>query len=132
MQARVVLLTTFAAAFGLACGPAYARSLQVAGTAGYLSEWEIKATVAENVSGGGELVGPITWKHTGLCTTNGPVEKAGEIKLRISGWGPLSRVDATMSFENATCTYSGRFSEGTTGHMDCSDAKGVPLAFSIR
>ncbi len=90
----------------------------------------MKASVAEDISG--ELSGPISWKHTGLCTVNGPVEKSGDMKFRISGWGPFSRIDATMSFENTNCTYSGSFSDGTRGTMDCTDAKGIPLTLSIK
>jgi hypothetical protein len=122
-----------AVAIGLVCGPAHARSLEVAGTAGYLSEWDVKAKVSDNSSGdSGELTGPITWKHTGLCAVSGPVEKAGEMKFKISGWGPFSRIDATMSFGGAQCTYSGPFADGTKGAMDCSDAKGIPVTLSIK
>ena len=120
-------------ALGLAPGAVEARSLQIVGTAGYLSEWEVKASVADDTSApSGELSGPISWKHTGLCTVTGPVEKSGDIKFRISGWGPFSRIDATMSFEQTRCTYSGSFSAGTRGTMDCSDARGIPLTLSIK
>jgi hypothetical protein len=30
------------------------------------------------------------------------------------------------------CANSGTFSGSSAGHMDCSDAKGVPLAISIK
>jgi hypothetical protein len=43
------LLNAFAIliAVGMTCGPAQPRSLQVVGTAGYLSEWELNGSVAE-------------------------------------------------------------------------------------
>lgn len=120
-----------AALVAIASHAAQARTLQIVGTAGYLSEWEIKAS-ADPDSAGGEHRGPISWKHVGLCTANGPVEKSGNIKFRISGWGPFSRIDATMSFERTECTYSGAFAAGTRGTMDCSDAKGIPITLTIR
>ncbi len=125
-------LTIAIAAVGLAA-PVNARSLEIAGTAGYLSEWEVKATVAENPAmPSGEMSGAVMWTHTGLCAVEGPVEKTGDLKFRISGWGPFARIDATMSFDQATCSYSGQFADGTKGTMDCSDAKGVPLTLSIK
>lgn len=116
--------------FGIACIPAQARTLQIVGTAGYLSEWEIKASADQAAEG--DLRGPISWKHTGLCAVSGPVEKSGDIKLKISGWGPFARVDATMSFDKSECTYSGSLSGQTKGVMDCSDAKGIPITLTIK
>jgi hypothetical protein len=130
IQTKTVLVL---ALLSLSGWPAQARSLQIVGTAGYLSEWEVKADVSDDPAlPAGELSGPISWKHTGLCAVSGPVEKSGAIKFRISGWGPFARIDATMSFEQAQCTYSGSFANGTKGTMDCSDAKGIPLALSIK
>jgi len=119
-------------ALGMSYAPAHARSLHIGGTAGYLSEWEINATVAEDESDGGSLHGPLTLKHTGLCAVKGPVEKSGELRLRMSGWGPFSRIEAVMSFGDARCVYRGSSSGGTSGAMDCPDAKGVPVTLSIK
>jgi hypothetical protein len=120
-------------ALGAALGPAHAQSRQIAGTAGYLSEWELRGVVSEKISAGRrEFSGPVTWKHIGLCSVNGPEEKRGEIRVQIEGSGPTSRVDATVSLESVHCTYRGNFSGNTSGAMDCSDAKGVPLTFSLQ
>ena len=130
MQAKAVLALTL---LSLSGWPAQARSLQIVGTAGYLSEWAITADVSDDPAlASGELSGPISWKHTGLCAVSGPVEKSGAIKFKISGWGPFSRIDATMSFEQSQCIYSGSFANGTKGTMDCTDAKGIPLTLSIK
>ena len=59
-------------ALAVAGTPARSRSLHIAGTAGYLSEWEFDGEVAETAIGG-ELVGPLVWKHIGLCSVNGPI-----------------------------------------------------------
>ena len=119
-----------AALTGLACIPAQARTLQIVGTAGYLSEWEIKASADQAAEG--DMRGPISWKHTGLCAVSGPVEKSGNISLKISGWGPFTKVDATMSFDKSECTDSGNLSGQTKGVMDCSDAKGIPITLTIK
>ena len=68
--------------------------------------------MTEKISAGRrEFSGPVTWKHVGLCSVNGPEEKRGEIRVQIEGSGPASRVDATVSLESVQCTYSGHFSE---------------------
>jgi hypothetical protein len=69
--------------------PARSRSLHIAGTAGYLSEWQFDGEVAETATSG-ELVGPLVWKHIGLCSVNGPQEKPGKIHVRFSGAGSPS------------------------------------------
>lgn len=128
MHAKRIFLSI--AGLGLACGPALSRPLEVEGKAGYLSEWDVKAAVTPGA--GGELSGPVTWRHTGLCTVEGPVEKSGILSFRISGSGPLARISATISFNGDQCSYRGAFSGETRGHMDCSNAKGIPLSLSIR
>src|SRR4051812_7204636 len=50
-------------------------SVAVSGKLGYLSEWDVTATVVPHASGRRqEFSGPLTVRHTGICTTNGPVE----------------------------------------------------------
>jgi len=116
-----------------AAGPAQARSLRVAGTAGYLSEWELDAKVTQTASGAvKEFSGPLTLKHVGLCSHNGPQEKSGEIKLQISESGRFSRIRATLLYEDARCTYSGQWSESSSGFMQCSNAEGVPVTLSVK
>jgi len=120
-------------ALGPAWGAAQSQSLQVAGIAGYLSEWELSGTVTETVlAGRSEFAGPVTWTHVGLCSVNGPQQKRGEIRFRISKAGAQSEIDATISLEDVRCTYVGQLSEETRGLMDCSDAKGVPLTLSFK
>jgi len=129
------LLKAFAIpiAVGVTCAPAQSRSLQVLGTAGYLSEWELNGTVMEkSPAGSNEFSGALTWKHVGLCSMNGPQEKSGEIRFQISKSGPSSQIHAAISLDGAKCTYNGEFSGSSSGHMDCSDAKGVPLSISIK
>jgi hypothetical protein len=112
--------------------PAQSRSLQVVGSAGYLSEWELDGTVTEKVSAAGsEFFGPLTWRHVGLCSVNGPLEKFGEITFRLSGI-KASHIDAIILMDRSQCFYSGDLSGSSAGHMDCSNAKGVPLSISVK
>jgi hypothetical protein len=112
--------------------PAQSRSLHVVGSAGYLSEWELDGTVTEKVSAGGsEFFGPLTWRHVGLCSVNGPLEKFGEITFRLSGI-ESSHIDAVILLDSSQCLYSGDLSDSSTGHMDCSNAKGIPLSISLK
>jgi hypothetical protein len=109
--------------------PAHSRSLLVTGTAGYLSEWELDGEVADvqDSSANGELVGPLVWKHVGFCGVNGPQERPGSIRIRISA---SSKVHATISFNGDHCAYNGPASG--SGRMECHDAGGIPLSISIK
>ncbi|HET7253920.1 MAG TPA: hypothetical protein VFJ46_09155, partial [Xanthobacteraceae bacterium] len=67
----------------------------------------------------------------GLCSVNGPEEKPGEIRFQILKSSSSSRIQAAISLGGAQCTYNGEFSGSSSGHMDCTDAQGVPLSISI-
>ena len=111
--------------------PAGAQSLQVTGYTGYLGEWELTATVTESVSGRTkEYSGPLTMKHVGLCTQDGPEEKTGEMRLQISTLP--SRLNATLLVFGVECTYSGRLSDSYTGTMNCPDRGPVPLRLWVK
>jgi hypothetical protein len=70
---------------GALATPAQAQSRQVIGYAGVLGEWELTATVTENSSRRSkEFSGPLTMKHTGVCTQDGPEEKTGELRFQLS------------------------------------------------
>ncbi|SDT60248.1 hypothetical protein [Bradyrhizobium canariense] len=126
MRAFLVLVV-----LGVLTTPAGAKSLQVVGYLGYLGEWELTATVAENASGTPkEYAGPLTMKHVGLCTQDGPEEKTGDIRLRIST--SSSQLDATVSVAGDKCSYSGRLSDFYTGTMNCPDREPVPLKLWVK
>jgi hypothetical protein len=116
---------------GILATPASAQSLQIVGYSGYLGEWELTATVTETTSGHiKEYSGPLTMKHVGVCTQDGPEEKTGEMRIQIIA--SLSRLNATLSVADAECTYSGRLSGAYTGTMDCPDRQPVPLKLWVR
>jgi len=111
--------------------PAGAQSLQVIGYSGYLGEWELTATVTETASGDiKQYFGPLTMKHVGLCTQDGPEEKTGEMRLQISA--ASSRLNAKLSVAGIECSYSGRLSDFYSGTMSCPDQEPVPLKLWLR
>jgi hypothetical protein len=116
---------------GLLPTPAGAQSFQVIGYSGYLGEWELTATVTERISSRTEeYSGPLTMRHIGLCTQDGPEEKTGEMRFQISA--SSSQLNATFSIAGVECTYSGRLSDSYTGTMDCPDRQALPLKLWLK
>jgi hypothetical protein len=116
---------------GALAAPAQAQSLQVVGYAGVLGEWELTATVTERARlWSKEFFGPLSMKHVGICTQDGPEEKTGEIRFQISALS--SQLDATLLVEGVSCTYSARSSDPYSGLMACPDREAVPLKLWVK
>jgi hypothetical protein len=116
---------------GALAAPAQAKSLQVVGYAGVLGEWELTATVSETSRLlSREFSGPLSMKHVGICTQDGPEEKTGEIRFQISALS--SQLDATLLVEGQRCTYSARLSDPYSGLMTCPDREAVPLKLWLK
>jgi hypothetical protein len=124
---RALLLSIL---LGAAAGSAQARPLEIIGYSGYLGEWELTATVTETASGRAGYLGPLTMKHIGLCSQDGPEERTGEMHLEISA--SMSRLDATLSVAGVECSYSGRLSDSYVGDMTCPDREPVPLKMWVK
>ena len=109
------------------------QHLRIVGTAGYLSEWELNAEVAPQPGGSSqEFSGSVRMKHVGLCTVNGPVEKSGKLTLQMNQSAGSSRLQAVLSLDDGDrCSYVGPWSGRSTGTMDCSGGKGIPLTLSV-
>jgi hypothetical protein len=108
-----------------------AQPLQVIGYSGYLGEWELTATVTETAPGSPvEYSGPLTMKHVGICTQDGPEEKTGALRLQISA--SSSRLNATLSVAGVECTYTGQLSDSYAGTMNCPGRQGVPLKLWVK
>jgi hypothetical protein len=103
---------------------ASAQSLEIFGYAGVLGEWELTASVTGN-DNTKDYSGPLTMRHVGICTQDGPEERTGKINLQVSQ--PSSRMSATLVLDGVTCTYTGRLSDSYTGVMNCPDRSPVPL-----
>jgi hypothetical protein len=101
-------------------------TLEVTGYTGLLGEWELTANVAARVSPrANEYAGPLTMRHVGICTQDGPEEKSGEIRLQLSE--PPSRLQATLLLDGVECRYSGTLSDSYSGEMTCPDRPPAPL-----
>jgi hypothetical protein len=107
-----------------------AEPLEVIGYSGYLGEWELTATVTATAPPRQAYSGPLIMKHVGLCTQDGPEEKAGQMHFEISA--SSSRMDATLSIAGVDCSYSGRLSDSYTGTMACPDREPVPLRIWVK
>jgi hypothetical protein len=111
--------------------PAQAEPRQVVGYAGILGEWELTATVNEKTHWWSkEFYGPLSMKHVGICTRDGPEERTGEIRFQISAYS--SQLDAKLLVEGTECTYSARSSEPYRGMMTCPDREAIPLKLWLR
>lgn len=106
---------------------AHSQALHLIGYFGDLGEWEISADVAVNPSARTkEFGGPLLLRHTGVCTQDGPEEKSGEIRLRLSE--SRSELQATLKFDGVECRFAGRLSSDRyTGLMSCPDRRAKQL-----
>ena len=108
-----------------------AQPLQVIGYSGYLGEWELTATVTETAPGStAEYLGPLTLKHVGICTQDGPEEKTGALRFQLLA--SSSRLTATISVAGVECSYSGQLSDSYAGTMNCPGREGVPLKLWVK
>jgi hypothetical protein len=118
-----------AAAFTYLRFPGNPESLDITGYTGRLGEWEVTAAVART-GAGDELSGPMAMKHVGLCTQEGPQEKKGELRLRLSSF--TSQVVAALIVDGVECAYRGPLSEAHLGELLCPDRRPVPITLWTR
>ena len=111
--------------------PSIAQIRTVAAQVGYLGEWEMTATVTQQIAGGeGQWTGPLSLKHVGFCSADGPEEKVGELRLRMSD-RPRAAT-ATLVIDGNECTFRGYFKDSYDGVMTCPGRDDVPMMLSIR
>jgi hypothetical protein len=119
--------------FVLGALPALAQTepRQILGYAGALGEWELSATVNEKQHWWSkEFSGPLSMKHVGICTQDGPEERTGQIRFQISAYS--SQLDATLLVEGIECTYNARLSDPYSGMMTCPDREAIPLKLWLK
>ena len=79
LSAAVLVVFALAVMMGLA----QSQSLQITGTAGYLSEFELSGTVTESTSSGRtEFFGPLLWKLSGYAALTVRKKNAATSSLR--------------------------------------------------
>jgi hypothetical protein len=106
--------------------PARAEPLQIHGTMGYAGEYELSGSVSEqDLNGKKEFSGPMTVRHVGLCTHDGPKETVGEIRFELTK--SSSSITATLDFDGSKCAFKGVLSESYHGFMDCGREGSLPL-----
>ena len=117
--------------FVLLATPAGAQSREVLGYAGVLGEWELTATVTATSSWWGQkFSGPLTMKHVGICTQDGPEVKTGDMQLQFSPFS--SRLQATISIAGEACILSADASQAAQGVMRCPGRRAVPLTLWLK
>jgi hypothetical protein len=104
------------------------QALELIGQAGVLGEWEMTANLTAT-GGKQEFAGPITLKHTGICTTDEPETRTGDIRIRMVS---VSHVRATLTIDGSPCTYSAIKSDAYVGTMSCRDRRDVPLRLWLK
>jgi hypothetical protein len=77
------------------------------------------------LNGKKEFSGPLTVRHVGLCTHDGPKETVGEIRFELAK--SSSSITATLDFDGSKCAYKGVLSESSQGFMDCGRQGSLPL-----
>ncbi|HYD06472.1 MAG TPA: hypothetical protein VEC60_12145 [Reyranella sp.] len=102
-------------------------ALELTGYTGRQGEWELTAKLAK-AADGDELVGPLTARHVGLCTQDGPQEKTGEMRVRLSRFSPA--VTAAVVLDGLECSYRGRLSD--SGELVCPDRRPMPITMWTR
>lgn len=101
-------------------------AMEILGQAGVLGEWELTGHLTESGPGTPrQFSGPLKMKHVGICTQDGPEERAGEIKLQLTG--PDSQVKAELVLDGAPCTYNARKTHNYEGTLSCEGRAPVPL-----
>ena len=107
-----------------------AQSYSINGQIGYLQEWEMKASLAKTITSSGvNYDGPVTLRHVGLCSVNGPEEKSAMVRLTVSR--KTSGVEGTLTMTDDTCRIAASAAKSHSGLLNCRDGQGVPIIFSI-
>jgi hypothetical protein len=102
------------------------QSLDITGYTGRLGEWELTAVLVRTDGAPRELAGPLTMRHVGICTIDGPEERNGEMRARLSTFS--SDVVATIVMDGVECSYRGPLSESSSGQLVCPDRRPVPIS----
>jgi hypothetical protein len=123
-----IVIAIWASSFAMA---SVAQIRNVSGQVGILGEWELTATVTRHVDGGGgRWAGPLSLKHVGFCSADGPEEKVGELRLLISD--PPKEVIATLVLDGSECIFRGYFKDSYDGVMTCPGRGDVPMMLTIQ
>jgi hypothetical protein len=108
-------------------GPiAQTNGLEILGQVGVLGEWELTAKLDEIASDAKkEYSGPLLMRHVGICTQDGPEERAGQMRLQLGTSD--AQLKATLTVEGVECHYDGRKLHAYEGTMTCLGREDLPM-----
>jgi hypothetical protein len=104
-------------------------AMELLGQAGVLGEWELTGNLTESGQSM-EFAGPLKMKHVGICTQDGPEERAGEISLQLASRS--ESLTARLLLDGTPCTYSARKTHAYEGTMACEGRPPVPLVVWLK
>ena len=106
-------------------------AVELLGQAGVLGEWELTGNLTEGGSGPRkEFSGSLKMKHVGICTQDGPEERAGEMSLQLASRS--ESLTAKLLLDGVPCTYSARKTYAYEGTMSCAGRAPVPLLMWLK
>lgn len=130
----LLLLATMAAppaaaiaVYGL--GPALPQAFSVTGVMGNVGEWEVTAAL-ERRGETREFGGQMKVTHIGWCSQDGPLEKTGELSVRLARLS--SSIAAQMRLDGEACEYSGTLADAYIGKLACPGRRPVRLLLWMR
>jgi len=107
-------------------------AMELLGQAGVLGEWELTGDLTEGQSSPRkQFSGPLQLKHVGICSQDGPEERAGEIRLQLAGSSD-SQLTAELVLDGVSCTYSARKTHAYEGTLSCAGRAPVPLLLWLK
>ena len=110
-------------------GSSMPKSSDVTGVMGNIGEWEVTAALARN-GDTRELSGPMKVTHIGWCSQDGPLEKTGELQIKVARLS--SSITAKVRLDGVECDYAGALSDAYIGMMACPGQRPVRLLLWIR
>ena len=105
------------------------QSAEILGIVGNVGEWEMTAKL-DRQGDTREHAGSMKMTHVGWCSQDGPLEKAGELRVTLARMS--SSIMAKVRFEGIECDYSADLSDAYTGVMACPDRRPVQMLLWLR
>ena len=109
--------------------PAAAATLRLKGQVGFVGEWAFASSLdsPSRIGAGPQpgYAGPLTMRHVGLCSANGPEEQTG--RLSVGSLHGQAVEDLRLVYGSESCVYTGPLSEEAGGTMRCTGGSEVPI-----
>ncbi len=104
-------------------------SAEILGLVGNIGEWEMTAKL-ERQGDTRELAGSMKMTHIGRCNQDGPLKKAGELRVTLARLS--SSIIAKVRLDGVECEYSASLSDAYSGLMACPDRRPVQMLLWLR